>query len=80
MSIGGFASAFAAFLVAAASLVVLMFALALVLATAQERTAEAMRASARTIKRWGGLILVLTGLWFVALGIFADRFAEIFSV
>jgi hypothetical protein len=80
LSFGGFLSAFFAFLVAAAALVVLMFALALVLAAAQERTAEALRAGAPAIKRWGGRVLVLVGVWFVILGVFADKFASVFSV
>ncbi len=80
MSFGGFLSAFLAFLVAAAALVVLMFTLALVLAAAQERTAEALRAGAPAVKRWGGCILVLVGIWFVILGVFADEFAGVFSV
>ena len=80
MSFGGFLSAFLAFLVAAAALVVLIFALALVLAAAQERTAEMLRAGAPAIKRWGGRILILVGAWFVILGIFADEFAGVFSV
>jgi cytochrome c biogenesis protein CcdA len=66
--------------VAAASLVILMFALALLLAAAQERTAEALRAGAPAIKRWGGRVLVLVGAWLVALGVFADFFSDVFSV
>jgi hypothetical protein len=80
LSFGGFLSALLAFLVAAAALVVLMFTLALVLAAAQERTAEILRAGAPAIKRWGGRILILVGAWFVILGIFADEFAGVFSV
>ena len=80
MSFGGFLSALLAFLVAAAALVVLMFTLALVLAAAQERTAEFLRAGAPAVKRWGGRILILVGAWFVILGIFADEFAGVFSV
>jgi hypothetical protein len=80
LSFGGFFSALLAFLVAAAALVVLMFTLALALAAVQERTAEALRASAPAVKRWGGRILVLIGIWFVVLGIFADEFAGVFSV
>ena len=56
-----------------------MFTLALVLAAAQERTAEALRAGAPAIKRWAGRILILIGAWFVILGIFAN-FAGVFSV
>jgi hypothetical protein len=80
LSFGGFLSALLAFLVAAAALVVLMFALALALVAAQERTAEALRAGAPAIKRWGGRILVLLGIWFVILGVFANEFAGVFSV
>jgi hypothetical protein len=57
-----------------------MFALAFVLAAAQERTAEVLRTGAPVIKRWGGRILVLVGAWFVILGVFADEFAGVFSV
>lgn len=80
MSFGGFLSALLAFLVAAAAVVVLMFTLALLLAAAQERTAEAFRTGAPAIKRWGGRILVLVGIWFGVLSIFADEFANVFSV
>ncbi|MBW3592504.1 MAG: hypothetical protein KY396_02305 [Actinobacteria bacterium] len=80
MSFGGFLSALFAFLVAATALVVLMFALAFALAAAQERTAEVLRAGAPAIKRWGGRILVLLGIWFVLLGVFADEFSGVFSV
>lgn len=80
MTFGGFLSAFLAFVVAAAALVILMFTLALVLAAAQERTAEALQAGAPVIKRWGGRVLILVGIWFVILGVFADEFAAVFSV
>jgi hypothetical protein len=80
LSFGGFVSALLAFLVAAAALVVLMFTLALVLAAAQERTAEALRVGAPAVKRWGGRILVVVGIWFLILGVFADEFAGVFSV
>ncbi len=80
MSFGGFLSALFAFLVAAATLVLLMFALAFALAAAQERTAEALRAGTPAIKRWGGRILVLLGIWLVLLGVFADEFSRVFSV
>jgi hypothetical protein len=80
LSFGGFVSALLAFLVAAAALVVLMFTLALVLAAAQERTAEALRVGAPAVKRWGGRILVVVGIWFLILGVFADEFAGVFPV
>ena len=57
-----------------------MFTLALVLAAAQERTAEALRVGAPAVKRWGGRILVVIGIWLLILGVFADEFAGVFSV
>ena len=80
MSFGGFLSALLAFLVAAAALVVLMFTLALMLVAAQERTVEALGSGAPAVKRWGGRILLLVGIWFVILGVFADDFVGVFSV
>lgn len=67
-------------MVAALVLVALMFALALALATAQERTVEAMQGGAPAVKRWGGRILVLVGAWLIALAAFADFFADVFPV
>lgn len=61
-------------------MVVLVFALALVIAAAQERVAAAMKEGAPAVKRWGGRVLVLVGAWLVALAVFADFFAGIFPV
>ena len=69
-----------AFVVAAAVLTLLMFALATALATAQEKTVDAMREGAPGVKRWGGRILVAVGLWFVVLAAFAYFFAHMFGV
>jgi hypothetical protein len=57
-----------------------MFALALLLAATQERTAEALRAGAPAVKRWGGRILVLVGVWLIALGVFAEFFTDVFTL
>ena len=56
-------------------MVVLMFTLALIIGGAQARTVDAMKVGARTVKRWGGRILLLIGAWFIALGVFSDFFA-----
>ncbi len=77
---GGFGAALAAFLVAAVVLVALMFALALMLAAAQARSVESLKEGAPAVKRWGGRILVVVGVWFVALAVFADFFADVFPV
>ena len=65
---------------AAGALVALAFAAALSVAVAQERVTERIGASAPTVKRWGGYVLMIVGVWFVALGIFADFFARVFPV
>jgi hypothetical protein len=57
-----------------------MFALALTLAVAQQRTAQALSAAAPTVKRWGGRILVFVGVWLIALAVFAGFFADVFPV
>ena len=57
-----------------------MFWLALLLATARERLVESAQHAAPSIKVWGGRVLLGVGVWFIALGIFADFFAEVFSV
>lgn len=61
-------------------IVVLMFALSALIARAQERTVSRLKASAPAIKRWGGIVLLGVGTWFIVLGIFADTFADVFPV
>ena len=39
-----------------------------------------LQAGAPTVKRWGGIVLVVLGAWFVALGVFAHAFARLFPV
>ncbi len=58
----------------------LSFGAAFTVGWAQEGTAERLRASAPSVKRWGGIVLVVVGVWFILLGIFADAFARIFPV
>lgn len=69
-----------AFAVTAVVLVLLLFAAALGVAVGQERLVEQLRSSAPSIKHWGGYVLMLVGAWFLALGVFADRFAGLFPV
>lgn len=58
----------------------LLFGLALLVAGAQERVVGALRARAPTVKTWGGRVLVVVGVWLVALGVWADTFAGVFPV
>ncbi|MGH2654097.1 MAG: hypothetical protein ACRDHV_07080 [Actinomycetota bacterium] len=70
----------AAFGVAALVIVLLAFASTLTVALAQEGLAGRLEAAGPTMKRWGGWVLVVVGIWFVALGVFADSFAWRFPV
>jgi TRAP-type C4-dicarboxylate transport system permease large subunit len=66
--------------VAAGTIVLLAFASAFGVAVAQERFAERLQAAAPTMKRLGGIVLIVVGTWFIALGVFADAFARVFPV
>lgn len=61
-------------------IVILMFGLALLVGAAQQRTVDALKAGAPTVKRWGGRILLTVGIWFIALGVFSGFFAEVFPL
>lgn len=78
--VGGVEAALIAFGVAAVMMVILMFVLALVIGSAQTRRVDAMKAGAPTVKRWGGRILLALGAWFIALGVFAPFFVDVFPV
>lgn len=80
MTIGGAGAAAAAITTAGVAVVALMFVLAIALASARERLVESMQDGAPTVKRWGGRVLIVVGAWFVALGIFADFFGDLFPV
>lgn len=57
-----------------------MLGLAVAIGTAQERLVATLRAAAPQVKRWGGVILIIVGLWFLALAAWAETFARIFPV
>lgn len=67
-------------MVAGIILVVMFVGLSLVIGSAQEHTVRRIQARSTDVKRWGGWILVAIGTWFLVLAIWADFFAEIFSV
>jgi hypothetical protein len=66
--------------VAAVVLVGLLFAASFLIVGARETTMDRVRASAPSIKRWGGYVLIVVGVWFAALGIWAEEFADLFPV
>jgi cytochrome c biogenesis protein CcdA len=78
--VGGSQAALIAFIVAAFTLTILMFVLSFTIAFAQERLVDTLRTSVVSIKRWGGRILILVGIWLIILAIFAQTFARIFPV
>lgn len=57
-----------------------LFTTALAVSQAQDTTVAALQATAPTVKRWGGIVLLGVGVWFVLLAVFADFFAGIFPV
>ena len=61
-------------------LVGLLFVAALVVARAQEGVVSRVQAHAPTVKRWSGVVLIVLGVWFLALVVFADFFADLFRV
>jgi hypothetical protein len=65
---------------AAVVIMALMFIAALTVSRAQEGTVARIQASAPAVKRWGGAVLILVGVWFVSLAVFADFFARVFPV
>ena len=80
MTAGGATAAFSAFGVAALVIILLMFALALTIALAQEQLVATMKAKTAEVKQWGGRILILVGIWLVILGIWANALTQIFPV
>lgn len=57
-----------------------MFMLSFATAFAQERLVDTLRTNVVQIKKWGGRVLILVGLWLITLAIFAPTFARIFPV
>ncbi|MBI2843910.1 MAG: hypothetical protein HYX78_10965 [Armatimonadetes bacterium] len=57
-----------------------MFGLSLAVSTAQETIVATLRARMEDVKRWGGWILLIVGIWLIILAAFARFFARIFPV
>ena len=70
----------AAYAIAGAAIVLLAFGSAFVVSFAKEGTVARLGAGAPTVKRWGGIVLLILGAWFIALGVFAKPFAHLFPV
>lgn len=80
MTTAGPLAAVVAFLVAGGAITVLAFGAGSLVALGQESVAQRVAAAAPTMKRWGGAVLVIVGLWLAATGVFAQAFARLFPV
>ena len=69
-----------AVLIMSAIFVLLTFGLAYAIAHAQENIIQMAKLHTRTVKRWGGCILLAIGGWAILLAVFADFFATLFPV
>lgn len=69
---GGQGAAFAAFTVAAVSMILTLFVVSAVVGLARNRTVNSLRGSGRLVKRWGGVILMLVGAWLIALALWNE--------
>jgi hypothetical protein len=78
--VGGETAAFTAFVVAALTIVLVMFGLVFAVGTSQEGVIRGLKANTHRIRRWSGVILVLVGTWLIILAIWADAFARILPV
>ena len=61
-------------------MVLLMFGLSFAVALAQSRLVGTVKANVHQVKRWGGWVLILVGLWLIILGIWAEFFTKFFRV
>jgi uncharacterized membrane protein YidH (DUF202 family) len=77
---GGAYAALLAFVVAAVVVDGLMFILAALIASAQEKVIRMLRAQAHQVKQWGGTVLILVGVWLIVLAVWASFFATLFPV
>lgn len=61
-------------------IVLLIFGLAIAIGMARNEFVTKLRAEAPQVKRWGGVVLIIVGLWTVAIGIWAEFFSQFFPV
>ncbi len=61
-------------------IVLLLFGLAVIVTTAQQLVITQLRAGTSLVKRWGGAVLIVVGVWTLASAILAGQFARLFPV
>lgn len=78
--IGGAAAAVGAFVTASITIILLMICVAVIVTASREQTIRSLRLATVNARQFGGILLVAVGLWFIALAVWADFFAEVFPV
>jgi cytochrome c biogenesis protein CcdA len=73
-------AAFDAFVVAALTMVLVMALLVTAIGFAQTRVVRSMKMNTQSVKRLGGAVLVVVGIWLIVLAIWANAFTRLFSV
>lgn len=69
-----------AFVVAAVTIAVCVFAAAFTVTRAEQKTLGSIEARAPQVKRWTAWVLIAVGAWFIVLAVFADFFSGLFPV
>lgn len=59
---------------------VLMLALAFLVGAAQQRMIKTLKEGTQQVKRWSGVVLMLAGVWLIALAIWAGLFSRLLPV
>ena len=70
-------AAFTAFLAAALTIALIMAVLVFSIGLAQANVVASMKGSTRSVKRGSGTILLIVGLWLIALAIWANMFQQV---
>jgi cytochrome c biogenesis protein CcdA len=73
-------AAFDAFVVTALTMVLVMALLVTAIGFAQTRVVRSMKMNTQSVKRLGGAVLVVVGIWLIVLAIWANAFTRLFSV
>ncbi len=80
LTTGESSSAFFAFVVAAFTVAITMVILVTAVGLAQDGMVRSMKGGTRSVKRWGGAVLLVVGIWLLILAGWATQFARIFAV
>jgi cytochrome c biogenesis protein CcdA len=73
-------AAFYAFVTAAITIALVMAILVVAIGSAQAYVVRTMKGSTRSVKRWGGAVLMIVGIWLIVLAVWAKTFAQIFPI